>query len=121
MLVYRQVHPTTGASERCNGHHHVYMTMGTAGCVRARGLLAANDVVMDQILFDGIAPRHPASLEQLTERALTLRRRLEAIPADRLESGLGGRPSGGHGRRRPRGYLHTTVTSGFGQIGVHPA
>lgn len=76
---------------------------------------------MDQILFDGIAPRHPASLEQLTERTITLGGISKNYQMIGWRVGWAVGPAQVMGDVALATIYNTTVASGFGQIGAHAA
>jgi aspartate/methionine/tyrosine aminotransferase len=79
------------------------------------------DAGMDQILFDGLAYRHPASLEQLSERTIT------AGSVSKNHRMIGWRVGWTVGPAEVMGDLafatiyNTTTTSGFNQMGAHAA
>ena len=79
------------------------------------------DAAMDQILFDGIAPRHPASLEQLTERTITLGGVSKNYRMIGWRVGWVTGPAEVMGDIAVAAIYNTTVTSGFAQIGAHAA
>lgn len=79
------------------------------------------DAAMDQILFDGIAPRHPASLGQLTERTITLGGVSKNYRMIGWRVGWAVGPAEVMGDVAFSAIYNTTVTSGFGQIGAHAA
>src|SRR5829696_3449899 len=76
------------------------------------------DAAMDQILFDGIAPRHPASLEQLTERTITVGSVSKNYRMIGWRVGWVVGPAEVMGDVAFAAIYNTTVTSGFGQIGA---
>jgi aspartate/methionine/tyrosine aminotransferase len=79
------------------------------------------DAAMDQILFDAIAPRHPASLEQLTERTITLGGVSKNYRMIGWRVGWAVGPAEVMGDVAFAAIYNTTVTSGFAQIGAHAA
>jgi aspartate/methionine/tyrosine aminotransferase len=79
------------------------------------------DAAMDQILFDGIAPRHPASLERLTERTITLGGVSKNYRMIGWRVGWATGPAKVMGDVAFAAIYNTTVTSGFAQIGAHAA
>jgi len=79
------------------------------------------DAAMDQILFDGIAPRHPASLGHLTERTITLGGVSKNYRMIGWRVGWAVGPADVMGDVAFAAIYNTTVTSGFGQIGAHAA
>jgi aspartate/methionine/tyrosine aminotransferase len=79
------------------------------------------DAAMDRILFDGIAPRHPAALEQLTERTITLGGVSKNYRMIGWRVGWAVGPATVMGDVAFAAIYNTTVTSGFGQIGAHAA
>ena len=79
------------------------------------------DAAMDQILFDGIAPRHPASLEQLTERTITLGGVSKNHRMIGWRVGWAVGPAEVMADVAFAAIYNTTVTSGFAQIGAHAA
>jgi aspartate/methionine/tyrosine aminotransferase len=79
------------------------------------------DAAMDQILFDGIPPRHPASLGQLTERTITIGGVSKNYRMIGWRVGWVVGPSEVMGDVAFAAIYNTTVTSGFGQIGAHAA
>lgn len=79
------------------------------------------DAAMDQILFDGIAPRHPASLEQLAERTVTLGGVSKNYRMIGWRVGWAVGPAEVMGDIAFAAIYNTTVTSGFAQIGAHAA
>ena len=91
-----------------------------AACERADCWLLY-DAAMDQILFDGVSHRHPASLEPLRERTITLG------GVSKNHRMIGWRVGWAVGPAEIMSDLafatiyNTTVASGFGQIGAHAA
>jgi aspartate/methionine/tyrosine aminotransferase len=79
------------------------------------------DAAMDQILFDGIAPRHPASLGLLAERTITLGGVSKNYRMIGWRVGWAVGPADVMGDVAFAAIYNTTVTSGFGQIGAHAA
>lgn len=91
-----------------------------AACERADCWLLY-DAAMDQILFDGIAPRHPASLERLTERTITLGGVSKNYRMIGWRVGWAVGPAEVMGDVAFAAIYNTTVTSGFAQLGAHAA
>jgi aspartate/methionine/tyrosine aminotransferase len=79
------------------------------------------DAAMDQILFDGIASRHPAALEQLSERTITLGGVSKNYRMIGWRVGWVVGPAEVMGDIAFAAIYNTTVTSGFAQIGAHAA
>ena len=79
------------------------------------------DAAMDKILFDGIASRHPASLEQLTERTITLGGVSKNYRMIGWRVGWAVGPAEVMGDVGFAAIYNTTVTSGFAQIGAGAA
>jgi aspartate/methionine/tyrosine aminotransferase len=79
------------------------------------------DAAMDQILFDGIGPRHPAALEQLTERTITLGGVSKNFRMIGWRVGWAVGPAEVMGDVAFAAIYNTTVTGGFAQIGAHAA
>jgi aspartate/methionine/tyrosine aminotransferase len=79
------------------------------------------DAAMDQILFDGIEPRHPASVEQLSERTITLGGISKNYRMIGWRVGWALGPAEVMGDVAFAAIYNTTVTSGFAQIGAHAA
>jgi aspartate/methionine/tyrosine aminotransferase len=79
------------------------------------------DAAMDQILFDGLASRHPASLKQLTERTITLGGISKNHRMIGWRVGWAVGPAEVMGDVAFATIYNTTVASGFGQIGAHAA
>ena len=76
------------------------------------------DAGMDQIVFDGIAPRHPASLGELTERTITVGSVSKNYRMIGWRVGWVVGPAEVMGDVAFAAIYNTTVTSGFGQIGA---
>jgi aspartate/methionine/tyrosine aminotransferase len=89
-------------------------------CERADSWLLY-DAAMDLILFDGTAPRHPASLEPLTERTITLGGISKNYRMIGWRVGWAVGPAEVMGDVALATIYNTTVASGFGQIGAHAA
>jgi aspartate/methionine/tyrosine aminotransferase len=89
-------------------------------CERADAWLLY-DAGMDEIVFDGLKSRHPAAIEQLTERTITLG------GISKNHRMIGWRVGWAVGPAQIMGDVafatiyNTTVASGFGQIGAHAA
>lgn len=79
------------------------------------------DAAMDRILFDGIAPRHPASLEQLAERTITLGGVSKNYRMIGWRVGWAVGPAQVMGDVAFAAIYNTTVASGFAQVGAHAA
>jgi aspartate/methionine/tyrosine aminotransferase len=89
-------------------------------CERADSWLLY-DAAMDQVLFDGIAPRHPASYERLTERSITVG---GVSKNHRMIGWRVGWAVGPADVMRDVAFAtiyNTTVASGFGQMGAQAA
>jgi aspartate/methionine/tyrosine aminotransferase len=91
-----------------------------AACERADSWLLY-DAGMDRILFDGVSGSHPASLEPLRERTISLG------SVSKNHRMIGWRVGWAVGPAEIMGDVafatiyNTTVASGFGQIGAHAA
>src|SRR3712207_6028771 len=79
------------------------------------------DAAMDQILFDGNAANHPASLAPLTERTITLGGVSKNYRMIGWRVGWAVGPAQVMGDVAFAAIYNTTVSSGFGQIGAHAA
>jgi aspartate/methionine/tyrosine aminotransferase len=79
------------------------------------------DAAMDQILFDGIESRHPASLDQLSGRTITLGGVSKNYRMIGWRVGWAVGPPEVMGDVAFAAIYNTTVTSGFAQIGAHAA
>ena len=79
------------------------------------------DAAMDQILFDGIAPRHPASFDQLTERTITVGSVSKNLRMIGWRVGWVVGPAEVMSDVAFAAIYNTTVTSGFAQLGAHAA
>jgi len=79
------------------------------------------DAAMDQILFDGIESRHPASLDQLSDRTITLGGVSKNYRMIGWRVGWVVGPGEVMGDVAFAAIYNTTVTSGFAQIGAHAA
>jgi aspartate/methionine/tyrosine aminotransferase len=79
------------------------------------------DAAMDQILFDGIAPRHPASFDQLTERTITIGSVSKNLRMIGWRVGWVAGPAEVMADVAFAAIYNTTVTSGFAQHGAHAA
>jgi aspartate/methionine/tyrosine aminotransferase len=79
------------------------------------------DAAMDQILFDGIDPQHPASIDSLKERTITLGGVSKNHRMIGWRVGWAVGPAEVMGDVALAAIYNTTVTSGFGQIGAHVA
>jgi aspartate/methionine/tyrosine aminotransferase len=79
------------------------------------------DATMDQILFDGIAPRHPGSFEQLTERTITIGSVSKNLRMIGWRVGWVAGPGEVMSDVAFAAIYNTTVTSGFAQLGAHAA
>jgi aspartate/methionine/tyrosine aminotransferase len=77
------------------------------------------DAAMDQILFDGIESRHPASLDQLSDRTITLGGVSKNYRMIGWRVGWVVGPAEVMGDVAFAAIYNTTVTSGFAQIGAH--
>jgi aspartate/methionine/tyrosine aminotransferase len=91
-----------------------------AGCERADCWLLY-DAAMDQILFDGLEERHPAAIDRLTERTITLGGVSKNYRMIGWRVGWAVGPAEVMGDVALAAIYNTTVTSGFGQIGAHAA
>jgi aspartate/methionine/tyrosine aminotransferase len=89
-------------------------------CERADAWLLY-DAAMDQILFDGIGPSHPASLESLRERTITLGGISKNYRMIGWRVGWAVGPAAVLGDVALATIYNTTVASGFGQIGARAA
>jgi aspartate/methionine/tyrosine aminotransferase len=105
-----------------SGHVFTDEEWGVVGdvCERADSWLLY-DAAMDQILFDGVTSRHPASLEQLTERTITLGGVSKNYRMIGWRVGWAVGPAEVMGDVAFAAIYNTTVTSGFAQIGAHVA
>ncbi len=90
------------------------------GCERADCWLLY-DAAMDQILFDGLEERHPASIDRLTERTITLGGVSKNYRMIGWRVGWAVGPAEVMGDVALAAIYNTTVTSGFGQIGAQAA
>ncbi|MGH2955062.1 MAG: pyridoxal phosphate-dependent aminotransferase [Solirubrobacterales bacterium] len=79
------------------------------------------DAAMDQILFDGVTSSHPASLEPLRERTITLGGISKNYRMIGWRVGWAVGPAEVMGDVALATIYNTTVASGFGQIGAHAA
>jgi aspartate/methionine/tyrosine aminotransferase len=79
------------------------------------------DAAMDQVLFDAIAPRHPASLDKLADRTITLGGVSKNYRMIGWRVGWAVGPAEVMGDVAFAAIYNTTVTSGFAQIGAHAA
>jgi aspartate/methionine/tyrosine aminotransferase len=79
------------------------------------------DAGMDQILFDGIAPFHPASLPSLRDRTITLGGVSKNYRMIGWRVGWAAGPAEAMGDVAIASIYNTTVTSGFAQLGAHAA
>jgi aspartate/methionine/tyrosine aminotransferase len=79
------------------------------------------DAGMDQILFDGIAPFHPASLPALRERTITWGGVSKNYRMIGWRVGWIAGPAEAMGDVAVAAIYNTTVTSGFAQLGAHAA
>lgn len=79
------------------------------------------DAAMDQILFDDIAPRHPASFAQLSERTITLGGVSKNYRMIGWRVGWAVGPGPVMGDVALASIYNTTVASGFGQVGAYAA
>ena len=79
------------------------------------------DAAMDQILFDGSESRHPASLDQLSGRTITLGGVSKNYRMIGWRVGWAVGPPEVMGDVAFAAIYNTTVTSGFAQIGAHAA
>ncbi len=79
------------------------------------------DAAMDQILFDGLEERHPAAIDLLTERTITLGSVSKNYRMIGWRVGWAVGPAEVMGDVALAAIYNTTVTSGFGQIGAHAA
>jgi aspartate/methionine/tyrosine aminotransferase len=79
------------------------------------------DAGMDQILFDGIAPFHPASLSSLRERTITLGGVSKNYRMIGWRVGWAAGPAEAMGDVAVASIYNTTVTSGFAQLGAQAA
>jgi aspartate/methionine/tyrosine aminotransferase len=79
------------------------------------------DAGMDQILFDGIAPFHPASLPALRERTISLGGVSKNHRMIGWRVGWIAGPAEVMGDVAFAAIYNTTVTSGFAQLGAHAA
>jgi aspartate/methionine/tyrosine aminotransferase len=79
------------------------------------------DAAMDQILFDRIESRHPASRDQLTDRTITLGGVSKNYRMIGWRVGWAVGPAEVMGDVAFAAIYNTTVTSGFAQIGAHAA
>ncbi len=91
-----------------------------AACERADAWLLY-DAGMDEILFDGLAPRHPAALGPLAERTITLGGISKNLRMIGWRVGWAAGPAAVMGDVAFAAIYNTTVASGFGQIGAHAA
>jgi aspartate/methionine/tyrosine aminotransferase len=76
------------------------------------------DAGMDQILFDGIAPFHPASVRSLRERTITMGGVSKNYRMIGWRVGWAAGPAEAMGDVALAAIYNTTVTSGFGQLGA---
>jgi aspartate/methionine/tyrosine aminotransferase len=76
---------------------------------------------MDEILFDGTNQRHPASIDPLTERTITLGGVSKNYRMIGWRVGWAVGPAEVMGDVALAAIYNTTVPSGFGQIGTHAA
>jgi aspartate/methionine/tyrosine aminotransferase len=79
------------------------------------------DAAMDEILFDGLAPLHPASVEGLQDRTITLGSVSKNYRMIGWRVGWATGPAAVMGDLALAAIYNTTVASGFGQIGAHAA
>jgi aspartate/methionine/tyrosine aminotransferase len=79
------------------------------------------DAGMDQILFDGIAPFHPASLPSLRERTITIGGVSKNYRMIGWRVGWAAGPAEAMGDVAFAAIYNTTVTSGFAQLGARAA
>jgi aspartate/methionine/tyrosine aminotransferase len=79
------------------------------------------DATMDQILFDGLAYRHPGSIERMTERTITVGSVSKNHRMIGWRVGWIVGPSDVMSDLAFAAIYNTTVTSGFSQIGAHAA
>jgi aspartate/methionine/tyrosine aminotransferase len=79
------------------------------------------DAGMDQILFDGIAPSHPASLPSLRERTITIGGVSKNYRMIGWRVGWAAGPAEAMGDVAFAAIYNTTVTSGFAQLGADAA
>jgi aspartate/methionine/tyrosine aminotransferase len=91
-----------------------------AACDRADCWLLY-DAGMDRVLFDGISHRHPASLEPLRERTITLGSVSKNLRMIGWRVGWAVGPAEIMSDVAFATIYNTTVASGFGQIGAHAA
>ena len=79
------------------------------------------DAAMDEILFDGLAPQHPASVEGLRDRTITLGGVSKNYRMIGWRVGWAAGPPTVMGDVALAAIYNTTVASGFGQLGAHAA
>ncbi len=79
------------------------------------------DAGMDEILFDGLAQRHPAALGQLAERTITLGGVSKNHRMIGWRVGWAAGPAEVMSDVAIAAIYNTTVASGFGQVGAHAA
>ena len=79
------------------------------------------DAAMDEILFDGLEHRHPAAIDRLTGRTITLGGVSKNYRMIGWRVGWAVGPSEVMVDDALAAIYNTTVTSGFGQIGAHAA
>ena len=91
-----------------------------AACERADAWLLY-DAGMDEILFDGRAPRHPAALVPFAERTITVGGISKNLRMIGWRVGWAAGPAAVLGDVAFAAIYNTTVASGFGQIGAHAA
>jgi aspartate/methionine/tyrosine aminotransferase len=89
-------------------------------CERADAWLLY-DAGMDEILFDGLAYRHPVALEQLAGRTITLGGISKIHRMIGWRIGWAAGPAAVMGDVAFAAIYNTTVASGFGQVGAHAA
>jgi aspartate/methionine/tyrosine aminotransferase len=79
------------------------------------------DAAMDEILFDGLAPQHPASIEGLWDRTITLGGVSKNYRMIGWRVGWAAGPPTVMGDVALAAIYNTTVASGFGQLGAYAA
>lgn len=79
------------------------------------------DAAMDEILFDGLAPQHPASVEGLHDRTITLGGVSKNYRMIGWRVGWAAGPPSVMGDVALAAIYNTTVASGFGQLGAYTA
>jgi aspartate/methionine/tyrosine aminotransferase len=92
-----------------------------AGALERADAWLLYDAGMDQILFDGIAPFHPASLPALRERTITIGGVSKNHRMIGWRVGWVAGPAEVMGDVAFAAIYNTTVTSGFAQLGAHAA